>query len=316
MAAAAAARFADVLDTARHAFQRNRMTRHACGFDTIGFSTRPPVEPTTCSAVTCEPQSIKEEFMARHILSSIAVLGLLLATAARADGVSDLRTTLTGLHGAQPLAATMQVSSTVKEGGDPSKTTSVKVQIEVSSDAHGLHMGFPPALLQRASQEAAANAKNQDAPTPIQNLLGRLSPVNVQPMVDYATALGHSLDGTTLASQKDEPHDGKPAHLLVSTAPVPAQASKQMTVKEYTGEVRVWIGADGVPMAVRETTKIKGRKFLISIDFGDTTDYSLRVISNRLVVVSRHTEESHSVFGNAGSSVTDATLVPITKPTS
>lgn len=254
--------------------------------------------------------------MSRHTFLSLAVMGLLLTTIAKADVVSDLRTTLAGLHGAQPLAATMQVSSTVKDGDDASKTTHAKVQIEVSSDARGLHMGFSPALLQRSSREAAANASNQDTPTPIQNLLGRLSPVNVEPMVDYATALGHSLDGTTLASQKDELHDGKPAHLLVFTSPVPAAASKQMTVKEYTGEVRVWLGADGVPVAVREITKIKGRKFVVSIDFGNATDYSLRVIGKRLVVVARHTEESHSVFGNAGSSVTDATLVPVAQPAS
>ena len=248
--------------------------------------------------------------MARHRFSSFAILGLLLATSAQADGVSDLRATLAGLHGDQPLAATMQVESTGKDGDDASKTTHAKLQIDVSSDARGLHLGFSPALLQRSSREAAANAVNQDAPTPIQNLLGRLSPINVQPMLDYATALGHSLDGTTLASEKDELHDGKPAHLLVFTAPVPAAASKQMTVKEYTGEVRVWLGADGVPVAVREISQIKGRKMLISIEFGSTTDYALRVIGKRLVVLSRHSAESHSFFGNAGSSVTDAVLVP------
>jgi hypothetical protein len=254
--------------------------------------------------------------MPRHALSSLVVLGLLLATTARADVVSDLRATLSGLHGGKPLAGTMQVSSTVKEGDDASKTTHAKVQIDVSSDARGLHLGFSSTLLQRSSREAAANATNQDAPTPIQNLLGRLSPVNVQPMVDYATDLRHSLDGSTLASEKDELHDGKPTHLLVFTVPVPAAASKQMTVKEYTGEVRVWLGADGVPMAVREATRIKGRKFLISIEFDTTTDYALRVIDKRLVVVSRHTEESHSVFGNSGSSATDAMLTPVSLPAS
>lgn len=251
--------------------------------------------------------------MTRSGLSSIALFGLLLTTCARADVVSDLRNSLASLHGDQPLAATMQVSSIVKDD-DKSKTTHAKVEIDVSSDARGLHMGFSPALLQRSSQEAAANASNQDRPTPIQNLLGRLSPVNVQPMLDYATELGHSLDGTTLVSEKDELHDGKPTHLLVFTAPVPAAASKQMTVKEFTGEVKVWLGADGVPTAVQKVTKIKGRKVLISIEFGTTTDYVLRVVGKRLVVASRHSVESHSVFGTAGSSVTDATLVRFAPP--
>lgn len=248
--------------------------------------------------------------MSPRTSSSLVVMGLLLTTVAHAGAVSDLRATLDGLHGDQPLAATMQVSRTVKQGDDVSKTTHAKVEIEVSSDTGGLHMGFSQALLHRSSREAAASTKNQDMPTPIQDLLGHLSPVNVQPMLDYAIDLRHSLDGATLAGEKDEVHDGKPAHLLLFTVPVPVAASKQMTVKKYTGEIKVWLGADGVPMAVREVSKIKGRKLVISIEFGTSTDYSLRKIGNRLVVVSRHTEESHSVFGNTGSSVTDAVLTP------
>jgi hypothetical protein len=31
---------------------------------------------------------------------------------------------------------------------------------------------------------------------------------------------------------------------------------------------------------------------LISIEFGDTTDYAMKVVGTRLVVVSRHDEES------------------------
>ena len=81
-----------------------------------------------------------------------------------------------------------------------------------------------------------------------------------------------------------------------------------MTIKHYTGQIMVWTGADGVPVAVRNVMDVKGRKLLISIEFGNTTDYRLAVIGTRLVVLSRRTEETHSVFGKAGSSVTEATL--------
>lgn len=211
----------------------------------------------------------------------------------------------------QPLAATLRVAGTVHDAGDASKDTRASLQVSVASGTDGLHIGFSPALLQRASEEAAANAKNKDAPTPVADLLGRLNPVNVQPMVDFAPALQHKLEGATLASQRDEVHEGKPAHLLVFDVPLPPSASKQMTVKHYTGQLNVWIGGDGVPMAVQEVLQIKGRKLLISIDFGNTTRYALRVIGTRLLAVSRHTEESHSVFGHAGDSVTDAVLTPV-----
>jgi len=180
----------------------------------------------------------------------------------------------------------------------------------VRSGTDGLELHFSPELLQRAAAEAAVNAKNKDAPTPVQDLLGQLSPVNVQPMVNYAPVLLRQLDGATLASQRDEVRDGKPAHLLVFDVPMPASANKEMSVKKYNGRLSVWLGADGVPVAVRNVLAIKGRKLLISIEFGTTTDYALRQVGTRLLAVSRRTEESHSVFGHAGSSVTEAVLAP------
>jgi hypothetical protein len=245
------------------------------------------------------------------MLSSMMIAGLLLASAVQADTVSDLRASLARLQADQPLAATLRVSSTTHDSEDAAKSTHAKLQVCVASGADGLRIGFSPALLQRASQEAATNAKNKDAPTPVQNLLGRLSPVNVQPMVDFAPALLHKLDGATLASERDEVHDGKPAHLLLFDVPLPPSANRQMTVKHYIGQLSVWLGADGVPLAVQEAMQIKGRKLLISIDFGRTTRYALRAVGTRLLVVSRHTEETHSVFGNEGSSVTDAVLTPV-----
>lgn len=247
--------------------------------------------------------------MSLRLLCSVLFVCLGLPVLARADAVADLHTTLGRLQATQPLAASLKVSSTVRNEDD--KTTQAQLQVSVASGDDGLHIGFSPALLQRASKEAVVNAKNKDAPTPIENLLGKLSPVSVQPMVDYAPVLLRELDGATLASQHDEAHDGKPAHVLVFDVPLPASASKQMTIKHYSGQIMVWLGADGVPIAVRDATEVKGRKFLISIEFSDTTDYRVEVIGTRLVVVSRHSNETHSVFGKAGSSITDAVLTPV-----
>ena len=247
-------------------------------------------------------------------MSARVILSLLLAAAvlpalARADAVSDLRTTLGRLQATQPLAATLNVSSTVKSEDDG--TTHAQLQVHVASGKDGLTMGFSPDLLQRAAREAAVNATNKDAPTPIEDLLGKLSPVSVQPMVDFAPVLLRQLDGATLASQSDEVHGGEPTHLLVFDVPLPASASKQMTIKHYTGQIKVWLGADGVPVAAQNAMQVKGRKLLISIEFGNTTDYAMNVVGTRLVVVSRRSEETHSVFGKAGRSVTDVVLTPV-----
>lgn len=247
--------------------------------------------------------------MSSRVISSLILAALLLTPQARADAVSDLRAALGRLQATQPLAATLKVASTVKD--EDGKTTQAQLQVSVASGGDGLRIGFSPELLQRSAKEAVANAKNKDAPTPIEDLLGKLSPVSVQPMVDFAPVLLRQVDGATLASQRDEVHDGKPSHLLVFDVPLPSSAGKQMTIKQYTGQILVWLGAGGVPVAVRNVVEVKGRKLLISIELGNTTDYRLGVIGTRLVVLSRRSAETHSVFGKAGSSVTDAVLSPV-----
>ncbi len=239
----------------------------------------------------------------------ILALLLVLPALARADAVADLRVTLGRLHATEPLAATLQVSSTVK--GEEDKTTHAQLQISVASGSDGLSMGFSPDLLQRASHEAVVNAKNPDAPTPIRDLLGELSPVSVQPMVDFAPVLLRQLDGATLASERDEAYAGKPAHLLLFDVTLPASVGKEMTIKHYTGQLKVWLGTDGVPVAVQKVVDVKGRKLLISINVGDTTSYVLKLVGTRLLVASRRSEETHAVFGKAGSSVTEAVLTPV-----
>lgn len=246
--------------------------------------------------------------MSPRVIFPLLLSALIVPALARADAVSDLRTTLSRLQAAQPLAATLKVSSTVKNEDD--KTTHAQLQVNVASGEDGLSMGFAPNLLQRAAREAAVNAKNKDAPTPIEDLLGKLSPVSVQPMVDFAPVLLRQIDGARLSSQRDEDHDGKPTHLLVFDVPLPASASKRMTIKHYTGQIKVWLGADGVPLAAQNVMQVKGRKLLISIEFENTTDYAMEVIGTRLVVVSRRTREAQSVFGKDGSSVTEMLLTP------
>lgn len=249
--------------------------------------------------------------MLRHALWPSLVLGFLVAVStAHADAVTDLHAALAKLSATGPLSATLDARSTSHGDGDD-KPRQASLRIEVTSDADGLHLTFPPALLQQASREAAAHAKNKDLPTPVDDLLDKLTATNVQPMVDFAPALLHLLDGATPSGQRDETYAGQPTHLLLFKVPMPPSANKQMTVKSYVGELKVWLGAEGLPVAVDEKVEVHGRKLLISIDFSTTSRYRLRVIGTRLVAVSRHVEESHAVFGHGGGSTTDATLTPV-----
>lgn len=247
----------------------------------------------------------------RPMLAGPLLAGLMLASVAHADTLSDLRAKLGSMQATQPLAATLSVKSTVHDDKDASATTHAQLKVSIASGKDGLHIGYSPKLLKRAAHEATVNAGNKDAPSPIQDLLGKLSPIMLQPMVDFAPALLRQIDGATLDSQSSEVHDGKPSQLLVFKVPLPASASKEMTIKHYTGQIKVWLGADGVPVEVENVTVVKARKLLISINFGNTSRYTLGVIGSRLVVLRKHSEQSQSVFGHGGNTVTDTVLTPV-----
>lgn len=234
---------------------------------------------------------------------------LAFAAQAHADALGSLRTTLQGLSAGKPLRATLELRSVTHDDGQ-SQPAQATLRIGVTSDAAGLHLDFAPDLLRRAADEAAAHARNKDRPTPIADLLDQVGATQVQAMVDFAPALLRMLDGATLAGQASSTHDGIPARLLTFDVPMPPSASKQMTVKRYVDRVQVWLDASGLPVAVRETTALDGRKLFISIDFDSTSDYELRVVAGRLVAVSRHTVQHQAVFGHGSDSVIDATLTP------
>lgn len=247
----------------------------------------------------------------RLMLAGPMLAGLVLASLAHADTLSDLRAKLGGMHSAQPLAATLSVKSTVHDGDDAKATTHAQLQMSIASGNDGLHVGYSPKLLQRAAHEATVHASNKDAPTPIEDLLGQTSPIKLQTMVDFAPALLRQIDGAKLVSQGKEVHDGKPSQVLVFNVPLPASASKQMTIKHYTGQIKVWLGADGVPLAVENVTSVKGRKFLISINLDQTASYTLGMVGSRLVVLRKHSDNAQSIFGHGGNTVTDAVLTPV-----
>jgi hypothetical protein len=249
--------------------------------------------------------------MLRRGLWSISwVVVLLAASVAHADAVADLRAALAKLPADGPLAATLDARSST-HGDDQAKPAQAAVRVGVASDAAGLHLSFAPDLLRRVSDEATAHARDKTRPMPVNDLLDKLTVANVQPMVDFAPELRHLLDGAKLSGQREDTHAGNPAHLLVFDVPISPSAQKQMTVKSYLGRLEVWLDAGGIPVAVRETMAVHGRKLLISIDFNTVSSYELRVLGTRLLAVSRHTEESHSVFGHGGGGTIDATLAPV-----
>lgn len=245
----------------------------------------------------------------------VVAASLLVAGAVRAGELDNLRATLGGMHANEPFAATLDVRNTTRGGDeDKPKTTHADLKLSVGVGAEGLQLGFSNALLKRVADEKAANAKNPNKSTPTANLLGNINPARVRTMADFAPALLRRLEGAKLTSQRDEAHDGKPSHLLVLSIPAGLDKSDSDAVKHFKGELKVWLGKDGVPLAVDESRVYKGRKFFISFETSTAMSATLERIDQRLITTRIRTENKGAGFGQSNDSVTTVTVTPQTVP--
>jgi hypothetical protein len=250
--------------------------------------------------------------MSHRSLFIALAIGLFAASHAQADPLTDLRATLIRMHANDPFAAALDVRDTSTNGStNKPHITHAELQLHVEGGPNGLHIGFAPDLLTRAAQEAEAHAKNPDVPAPTLDLLKGLDPTSVQSMLDVAPTLLRKLEGATLSTQRDEAHDGKPTHLLVFDIPSGVSSEDSDAIKHYEGHLNVWLGADGVPVAVAESRDYEGRKFFIRFETSMTQSSVLRSIGTRLVAVSRRSENKGSGLGQSSDSVDQMTLTPV-----
>lgn len=240
---------------------------------------------------------------------------LLLVGTASADELQTLRTTLGAMHASGPFAATLDVRNTTR-GGDEDKpeTTHAHLKLSVGVGAEGLQLGFSRGLLERVAGEKATHARDPNQSAPTVALLDDISPGRVQTMVDFAPALLRRLEGAKLTSQRDQAHDGKPAHLLVFSIPAGLGKSDSDAIKDYKGELKVWLGRDGVPLAIDESRLYKGRKFFISFQTSSAISADLQRVGQRLIAVNMQRESKGSGFGQMSDSVTKYTLTPQVPP--
>lgn len=235
----------------------------------------------------------------RKLVCLPAMAWLAVATA-HAGTADDLRATLARLQADQPIAATLQVRSKASSGDkDKPKVTNVQVHFSMHAKDGALQVSYPAELLQRVDKESAAQAKNPDAAAPLQSLLGTMDPLMIRSLVDVAPSLLRRLEGATLESRSDATYGGKPAHLLTFKVPPRVPSKNRDDIDHYDGQLKIWVGADGVPVAMSESRHYKGSKFFIHFSFGSSMTMSLRKVGHRLVAEKARFQSSGSGMGNS-----------------
>jgi hypothetical protein len=134
--------------------------------------------------------------------------------AAAADGLTDLRAALGRFPATTPVHGTLDVTSTSRSNEDD-KANEGKASVGFEIGESGLHIIYPRAMLVLAAQEARAEARDPERPTPVRNGAGYVRPLHVAELLDGAGALSVILESAQFVQTRPANLGGKTVHLLV-----------------------------------------------------------------------------------------------------
>ncbi|MDP2876849.1 MAG: hypothetical protein Q8O00_11740 [Holophaga sp.] len=228
-----------------------------------------------------------------RLLPLILASGLL-----QADTLSDLKGTLARLNGQEPIKASIDYQFWNKQGEEKKPViTEGKATTFVEDGPQGLKMSWSRSLIQKAAQEARTKAKDPDKEATTRRAIEDLKAIEVNDYFNGAEELLRRLEQGQLIEEKSEAWQGKPAKLLLFKLTPKMSKQNQKYIKSFEASAKVWIGADGLPLAAETETRMKGRALLvISFEQQQKELFHFTRTGNRLVVI-HHTEESSGSGG-------------------
>ncbi len=224
----------------------------------------------------------------------------------QADTLSDLKGTLAKLNGQEPVKANVVYQFWSQQGDEKKPViTEGKANSTVEDGPQGLKISWSHGLIQAATQEARAKAQDPEKKTPTRRAIEGLKAVEVADYLNGSEELLRKLEQATVIDEKADTWQGKPARLLSLKLTPKLAADQKKYVKELEASAKVWIGADGVPLAVETKVHVKGRALLvITFEQNEKHEYHFARSGNRLVVVHHVNEENGSGGGEKGQTKT------------
>ncbi len=234
-------------------------------------------------------------FLSIHrLLLLVACSPLLLA-----DGQTDLRNALARYKATESLKTAMEYQFWQNTGTEKQpKILQGRLQAVVEDGPQGLRFTWPTPVLSAARQEARTQAQNPDAPDPVRTAMRQLDVLQVQTCMDASEDLLRDLDQARFLEERVESWQDKPARVLAFRLEPKLPEEARKALKKLEASLKVWIGADGAPLAARTMVFFKASKMLISIESVQKDERTFAARNGRLVVLSQTQEESTSAMGD------------------
>ena len=220
--------------------------------------------------------------MSRFILvTALALSGTLL----QADGLADLKAALKALPQASKVSARIEEESREQEGGkDHIERRTVRLE-DGPGGTRILEDSRLPAPAGKSNPDTS-NAKKGDRP-----FEGVLRP---------AAGLLEQLDKARLVEERPETREGQPVRRLKLVLEMKLEAEAKSKLKKAVHEATVWIGADGLPIAMDQQIEIKTRVLLVATIW-TKVDIHIRYQRNqgRLLVLEERSDVQGSAMGKS-----------------
>jgi len=236
-------------------------------------------------------------------MSKLIPLFLLAALPCAADGLADLRSTLSRLQGSEAIRATADIQNWSQDGeGKKARGKQSRSSVQLEDGPNGLRLGWTSSQIQGARKESQLKTANPEAATPNLDSLSALNGLGATAFLSQGDHLLQQLKSATVLEDRLDTHLGKPARLLVFKLEKVVDAEEKSMVKDRKETLKVWLDDHGVPLATEHAVAIKASKFLISFTASNREARKLAVMGNRLVVQSETKENSGSGMGFSNTS--------------
>jgi len=231
----------------------------------------------------------------------------LAASSATGDPLADLREVLRRYPARSSFAATVQVIADTQgvSGARNGSTT-----FEVEDGPGGLTIHVSSNSLAAAESEAEKKKRDPDSLTPTRSAMVALTVFDVIDALDASAMLLDNLSGATLLEQKPSIRDGKPATLLrIKVKPTLATARGRF-VNEPTVELRLWIDANGVPVAAERDSNYSASVLFFKAGNVRKEKWAFAVHGDRLYASRNDQDDQASALGKSILTSRSATYAP------
>ncbi|PTY08267.1 hypothetical protein DB347_01395 [Opitutaceae bacterium EW11] len=243
------------------------------------------------------------KFPAFHLLS-VSALWMSVALSARADAAADLKTVLSKLDGQEPLKAHVDytVSSTSGDEDKKSAAKAATVSAQIEAGPEGLRILWSREQIESAEDSTKSNPQ-------VGRAMNELSATHLNGYLNGASEMLRNLERAQLTEEKSVSWESHPARLLVFKITPELSEKDRKYIKQLDTQARIWIGADGVPLAAEKELHVKGRALLvITFEQTEKEQYRFQRVGNRLVVVQHLKESAGSGGGESGQQTSRADL--------